>query len=482
MYVYVLDNGMAVFQTPYDEKYDMVQKFRGLGKHSVDDNGPVDFVSVGLAIREKEDAWHPDIPFALTTDEAVPCRVNDAWIGANHGQPCCIDLYAPKHGKTISDVGSVWKDEKGVLFTLLRVLNEDYLQFVSENVGTKTDYRFVMHIADSLTYISNGENKEAIQTDGGQKLSLLNRAYRFTKKRLIGIRDGQEKVVNRYMECDKAKIEEEYEIINPATVAPALTAARPEGGYMSPPDLGNYGEVMIRHHMVYHILEDGTVLCDFEVEKCMDVHFERWMGAMFQERQDVFGGSIWRYLPKTLPITCPEGEFDFSVPYDTAPGPFPKTFHVTPEFWENPASPPDRVVDYLRDEKGHDRLGFVCGFLPLYDGLPEKRLEHLEHSIMLYHSRKVYPTFMSGDITKTRGIAYRRFFEVEKDRASYYTVQAEGKTFLYADFFEENTLEIPICGSVHLYEKSDGISFSEKDGTLTVSGDKGYAVFICEEQ
>ena len=35
------------------------------------------------------------------------------------------------------------------------------------------------------------------------------------------------------------------------------------------------------------------------------------MGAMFQEKLDIYGGGMFRYIPKLLPFNCPDGKFDF---------------------------------------------------------------------------------------------------------------------------------------------------------------------------
>ncbi len=468
-------------ETPYSEEYDLVQKFRGIDLTHGSFNDPVDFMEAGLIRKDKWDCFHTDVPFAISNDEAVPCIINGIWLGAGHGHPACIALTAPGHGKTVRDIGSRWQDESGMTFTLLRILTEDHLMLISENIGTKEDYQFVLHAEGTLSFLSDGENTAPIPLGGEQKTIYLTRAYKFTKKRVVTIKDGKESILFGSAKCDSARIEEEYEIRNPATVAPALTAARPKGGFEVQPDLGEYGETMLIHRMNYHLLPDGTILCDFNHEKTMDIRFDRWLGAMYQEKLDVFGGAIHRRVPKTLPIVCSDGTFDFANPISLEPGKYTEgSPYITPEFWAVPDSPPDRIVDYFRDTEGHDRLGFACGYLPLYDGVPEKRLQHLSQAGLLNRTRKVYPTFMDGDLTTVRGIAYKKYFPQSTDRASFYTITFEGKTYIYVDFIEEKTLEIPVSGTVSVYEKSDDVTYAVSDGMLSVSGKKGYAVFISE--
>jgi len=59
-------------------------------------------------------------------------------------------------------------------------------------------------------------------------------------------------------------------------------------------------------------------------------------------------------------------------------------------------------------------------------------------------------------------------------------VAFEEKTYIYADFFEQKTSNIPITKSVALFEKSEGIDYSLGNGELSLSGKHGYAVFIEE--
>ncbi len=472
----------CMVQTPFDAVHDLVQIFRGTDlAHSASYNGQVDFQNAGLVIRDRWDPFHFDVPFSISMDEAPPAIINGHWIGGGHGDPCCVGLEAKAHGKTLSDIGSVWKDEQGVTFTLLRVDTENHLLFVSENLGSLEDYKFKLSIEGALTYVSHGENTESIPADGKQTVMYLARAYKFTEKRIIAIKDGKEEILQGSCECDSIRIEEAYLLRNPATVAPALTAARPEGGFTHPQDLADYGETMLRHRMYYHVLGDGTVLCDFDVEKTMDVRFELWMGVMHQEKQNAFGGFVHRRIPKTVPLQLKDGTFDFNTPICLERGFYPESKpRLTPNTWENPASPPDREVDYFRDPAGHDRAAFACGYLPIFDGAPAKRLEKLPDAAFLNNTRKYYPTFMSGDITSARGIAYKKYFATQHDRASFYTVPYAGKTYIFADIIEENTLEIPVSGKVSVYEKSDSISYEMKNNLLTVSGNQGYLVCICE--
>lgn len=472
--------GFALIRTRFSEKYDLIQKFRGLDNESIRYNKNVDFMESGLMQRDKWDYWHSDIPLAINSDEGVPAFVNGSFIGGGHGHHGAVLVYAPKHGKTVADVGSLWKDDKQNVFTLLRAENEDYLLFIFDNVGkNENDYSFILQIENKLVCVEKAVHNEDIYPQE-QRVDDMRRAIRHKERRAVAFIDGKERSIIGGIDCDYAEIREEYEIINPATVAEALRKARPAGGYVEQPDLANYGKPMLSCKITYRIENDGTIFTLFDYKKLMNVHFQRFMGIMYQEKLDVYGGGIWRYFPKAQPFSTPEGTFNFSNPTPIVGHPFPKHMSLTREYWKDNGSPCERAVDYFRDKAGHDRLAFASGFLPLYDGAPEIRNKQVSNVIQLKFTRKHYPTFADGDLTNVRGIGYKKYFTPLTDGASYYKVTFEGKIYLYVDFFQDQTLNIPITKNVTLFEKSDGIAYCLKNGELTVFGEHGYAVFVEE--
>jgi len=477
MYVSI-NKDIVLFRTPFSEKHDLVQKFRGAVELGADFNNPVDFTESGLIRLDKWDVWHIDVPFAYSNDESPPVMINDNWLGANHKFPFAVSIYIPNHDKTVADIGSMWEDVEGTKWFLLSV-SEDTLTFISENIGeSNVKYEFKKTIASKLTYIDNGKNKSEINADVECWLGMMP-SIRHVKRKIIAYIDGNPRIVNRALECDYAEIHEDYDIVNPVSMIETLYNNRPKGGYKN----SNYpamGETMVSVSRIYRIENDGTIICNFNVKKIMDIQLTIVMGAMFQEKLNTFGGGIYRYMPKTKPLKTPEGTFDFSLPYDTAPGPYPNKFYIVPEFWENADNPPDRIVDYFRNPDGKDCMGFACGYLPIYDGVAKTRKDCLESAVLISPGRKGYPLFMAGKIDCAHGIAYRKYFEMPKNRASVYTIPYDGKEYLYLDFFEKKTLAVPTKGNIKLYEKSEGVTYEIENDVITASADKGYALFICE--
>lgn len=469
----------ALFRTHFNDKYDIVHQFTNMIGESIERNGQIDFLSSGLIEKDNYNHWNCPIKLSSSSDEAAPIIVNGSWIGGGHGQPCGVTVYAPLHGKTNKDVGAVYVDEAGIKFTILRIFNEDYITFVSENIGESvTAYKFKTKADGKLTFLSDGEDKSDVNIIESH-LTLLPQAVKHRQRKLVAYKDGKAKTIFSSIECDYAEIWESYDIINPATIAPALTASRPQGGYTYTPNLSDYGEFMISLDQKFIINPDGTILVDFALEKLMDVRFDTCLGVMYQEKADVFGGGKYRFLSKTKPFTTPEGTFDFSSPYPLRGEAYPNAYSPNKNDFVDPDNPFDRIVDYFRDVNGKDRLGFTCGYLPVFDGVPEKRKDMIDGGIFIYKTRKAYPYFMSnGKCPKFRGVGFKKFFDTEQ-RSSVYAVDYDKKKYIYFDIFENNTLEFNTNGNVTLLEAS-GIDYKIERGKIIVSGNKGFATFVEE--
>ena len=472
-----LHNDIVLFRTPFNSTHDLVQKFRGFNNTTIDYNAPIDFMEAGLIDNSKWDYWHTDVLFNVSNDEAVPHFVNSCHIGANHGQSCGIQVFSQNHGKTYADIGNVYLDSKGVTFYLVRIIDGDRLLFVSENVSADENaYSFVKTITGNLTKANtNGKSQIIVQK---QNVSYLSRSNRYKCKKIVGYKN--DKVIPLFYggECDVAQIHEEYDIINPATVAIDLIKRRPDDGYTENPDLANFGKPMINVKLIYRILADGTVLTIIDNKRLMGVDLQFYHGVMYQEKLDVYGGGIYRMIPKTLPFETEEGAFDFSKPLPIS-GAYPKRKKLTKEYWKAKDFPPDRVVDYFKDKDGENRLAFSCGFLPIDDGDPQVRKNKINSAFNLISTRKMYPNLVDGNfINSVKGVGYKKFFIPEKDFRSAYTIDYQNKRYIYVDLVDDGKVTITTDSRVTLIEKGDNVEWIQDCSSLTVTGKGTYAVFL----
>lgn len=212
MVVRFLLNTLSI-DTNFNEKYNIKHTFTNVIDSTTLFNGEIDFLSSSLIPLNETS---PKTIVLSKSSDAVPAfSINGVYIGANHGQPSCINVYAPNHGKTLKDVGAVYQDERGIKFTILRVRNADYITFISENVGDSvTNYAFENEITGTLSYLSNGENNNDITVEEQLPRVFLVKAIKHDYKDVVIYKDGKGKrVITGGYECDYVELQESYSII-----------------------------------------------------------------------------------------------------------------------------------------------------------------------------------------------------------------------------------------------------------------------------
>ena len=476
------NGGEIAFRTHFSDEYDLVQVLCGLSS-TEGKNCPVDFRLAALQHKGCRDIWHMDQVLAFSTDECSPMVLGGEDIGGNHGHPCAIRVTAPQHGLTVRDVGSLWQDEAGLTFTLLRVDSADTLIFLSENIGPSlTQYEFASAITGALTCLDCDKALQPMRQQGGVQLTP---AIRHTRREALCL-VGSQWVDATYNEgCERAEIREEYEIVNPATVARAIREGRPEGGYTVQPSLA-MGEAMFLHRMTYCIEPDGAILCCFDHACLQDVSMPCYLGIMHQLKCDVYGGGVWRYIPKVRPFTAKGKAVDFTRPFLTTQDTLPDYVPLTPDLWTDPASPPDRQLDFIRRTDGTMAVGFASGFLPVDDGASAIRAGNITDAATIVSSCKTYPTFAGGLINmrgekksypRLKGVAYKKYFLPLGQEASLYTIPHGGDTYVYMDCFSNapQTLTYPAAQPAKVLEAT--LSCTQDASAITATGSSGYAVF-----
>ncbi len=481
--------GEVVFRTQYSERYNLLQFFRGIKKGTNSFNVPVSFHTAGFQRKDHPDMWHVDTVLSFATDECVPQKINGQAVGANHAWPGAVMVHIPGHDKTVADVASLWKDETGLFWTLVRVENEENILFISENIGeTEEIFAFAGEITGRLTYVSHGVHTSDIipqSQHGGEQMFSANR---YIKRAVYAYQDGRRFLVSGSIcDVDCGEIIEEYEIINPATVADALRASRPECGYPVDPDLA-VGKAMLRHNIIYRILGDGTMLVLFDHKRLQDVRWNGNMGIMYQEKNDVGEGGIWRVIPTLKPVQCDGKIFDFSVPYNTTGGDFPVFCRLPKETWVNPDFPPDHQLDFIRRADGSCIAAFAGGYLPVFDGDPAVRVKNIQSAATLIKTRKTYPNFAGDLVTypgevkdtptmgRSKGVAYRRYFTPEREGCCTNVYTYEDQIYVVMDFYgeEENiqTFELPDARPCQVVS-STGVALNIDGNRVVAVGTRG---------
>jgi hypothetical protein len=377
--------------------------------------------------------------------------------------------------------------------------------FRSDNVGPcKEDNAFVSQVTGRLDYVGNGRDPKPVRPESQSGHAQLTSAIRH-KERGAAYRMGGtwREAAGTHEGVREARITEEYDVINPATVAEAVRKGRPPAGYGAQPSLA-VGEAMVRCRITYRVLEDGTILCEFDHRLLQPVRLTWYLGIMYQEKCDLYGGGVWRYIPKLRPFTDGGRPLRFLPPGQHRRRAAAAQLPAFPRTWTNPLSPPDRQLDLIAREDGTYAAAFAGGFLPCLDGAPEKRRERITDAGEIVASGKTYPTFAGGKentrraeaprapeaapgrcFRALRGVAYRKYFRpAPGGGAAVYDIPQDRTTYVYMDFFSQTARRLDyvlLPGSrVSLLERGGDVTWRCGTDAIEAEGKKGYAVFRLE--
>lgn len=428
-------------------------------------------------------------------DDTAPFQINTLYLGANHG-PTCVLATSAGHGKTIADVGSYWQDSDERKWTLAQVVNADKLKFICDefqNTSGDWRHRFVMP-AGTLSCIDEGSTATLSITAASD--SQLYPAIKGRTSSVKAVTNGIETELTmgeaQEFTCDRIILNETYIITDPRKVPELLRAGK--GQWTEDTLTYALGEDMIRYHQTLTIMEDGTVLTEYDHEILMNLDGAgvNYGGYQYYMRTNP-GGGVLRYMPDTKAFTDTHRDgtanvtFDFSAPWQMigSDGKYDYPNSAQPyesKLWADENKAPSRMVDYMMNANGTTAMGFASGYLPVGDGEPTARLSAVNRAYYFYNSAKSYPFFVSqGKNTqgaKITGASYRKYADTAKfgEEVSAYSVSYGDEVYYYIDFLEAangKTLTLPesFGTDVTLFDMSgETAGYKITGNKITVSG------------
>lgn len=455
-------------KTEYNEKYYLIQLFKGLNYQSFFCNTPIDFVLSGFALKDEIDDFRPSKIISFCTDECTPTNTNGCFIGANHGLIWGINIESVNHGLDYSYIGTTLTDENGTKFTVLHIIDKNNFVVLSENKGESEEtYKFVSKTTGKLK--SDFSNKEI---ENYNQSSTELKANRTIEKSIIVYNGKQAKKLSPSqiftIDCDYVELVDRYIIVNYASIINEIAKNRPKNGYKANFDITELGKGMIEMNITYRILSDGTVLSIFDNKALVDVKWKEYLGAMCQLKENYMGGKTYRYIPNVLPFEVDGIKYDFAKGVDLQ-GDYPQSFEAKKEYYGKYI--PNRTLDVFNDLKGKNSLGFSIGFLPVYDGEFEKRKQNNQYCYYFYRSKKNYPVFISGEkISGAKGVAFKKYYDFVKDGVSKFIIDFDGKRYTYIDLLKKSNTEIQVNDDYKIIEQAGDIAYKKEGNRIMVSG------------
>jgi len=398
-------------------------------------------------------------------DDNCPVSLSSGYLGAGHGYDRARKVTAANHGKTYADIGSEWLSGTDHAW-LVRVVDADTLIFMGKN-ATSNGYDTDSFTGTTLTHVNGAVHTDTITGSANVQYLITPVDKNHVKKVML---DGTTEVSadGEYEAFSFVDVIDEYDIINPRTIVSEILANKPSGGYTENPPI-NTGSTFLHFSNVYRYLLDGTMLIFTTLDNNMNVTLGYWGATQYAQKsaENAFGGALFRYIPKVLPMDSHE----MRIPFNMANWNF--TVNATTQYWEDANNPPDRMLHLYTNGNGKYAAGFAVGYLPIAEGAAAVRKTNINNAMYLYNTKKAYFHLVdSGGTDEGAWAAYKPFqsivyrkpiMDVANIHTDAYFVPLGEKCYLYADYhaIANDRIKVPaeyVGKPITVVEKSSNVT------------------------
>jgi len=411
---------------------------------------------------------------AALGDDVAPMRMDNFTIGANHGYEKA-NLTLAGHGKTVSDIGSIWSSS-GKEYVIVDIVSVDVL-----SVTSRTDN--ITFTLGTLTHVSGATNTASFTPTATTSLqwypSIRDRKLTcFVDDALIDL-----SIVATHEFKNTVKFLESYSIMKKSDMLDWLIA--------------NKGV----NHTNYDAVPCYTVNFGYTFDKeCGCTIYFGGVGRKTVALQDQMiaqsiqldqgNGNVYNYIPKSTEFTDGGYTYNFSQLenlYSKNPS---APLYLTAARQEIGTNPIDRIVML------NDQVGYATGYLPILDAAPNVRATNAARKYIEIRngSLKLYPRLIdSASISQINdgdafaAIAYRKYFKRSADRTCKYVVRSEMGDYLYLDWHTAKTdeIELPsdwIGREFEIVEKSSNVTllskFASNSIIVKIDASKSYGYLV----
>ena len=309
-------------------------------------------------------------------DDICPLNIQGTYIGANHGFNCVEAVTSSSHGKTESDIGSVWLDSSDRTYCLVKVPDENTLRFVMFNDASMSNGKMGYgNPSGTLIHSHGAMHTRDVIIENRQSSQLWQCFNHYSMKLSV---DGKECDLQKdgVLYGDKIAIETQYDMIYVPAMLQYLMANA--GNHTNESQHSeDIHESYMRHCFRYEFHRNGSVstYCSFRINKDMELGYIGLVQSM------TVADAPYTYVPDTT-------YDDLTIQDSTMIHNFGKAT------WHSQEKAPYRYYQFADTSCSK-------GMALAYDrtiglGKNEERLKRLEHAGKYYTSRKQYPAFISG--------------------------------------------------------------------------------------
>lgn len=387
-------------------------------------------------------------------------------IGGNHGIQTITDAVSNSHGKTSSDLLSIWKDGNNYEFYLVEILDTNSLRFASKPFDVGGFDKIIPTPQVSLTHVSGAVNTSTINISGS--------SYEYKPCiNSIDVKlymDDVEIIENGNYVGDVLKVIDNHNVVDPTL--PTLTI----------PYLPQNNGTMVKNTLIHSFFNNGS----YTVENITDWqknHLLTNIGII--QPQVINKGSYDTIMTYAININNASG-LDFKNGFDLSTT-FPNTWVKKADFI-NQAKSVQQLSEILFSGS-NPIIGCGFGYNPLVGtGTQEELLQNENHLLMFGSSKKYYPfayNLRESQNKIIRGVGYYAYWDatVNPNLSADYFVPF-GDSFLYFLNLRTASTKLRVKLSKELLLKefevvnsSDGIVLHTENSTthegLIVSGSVG---------
>ncbi|HCG26113.1 MAG TPA: hypothetical protein DE060_16870 [Lentisphaeria bacterium] len=390
--VKALSPGCFDLEMPFNGEYKLVQELRP-GR-----NGQLNFRRTTLMSPKRS------YRIFYHSDDVAPWKLNDVYLGGNHGEPRCKLLtFKQPHGLAAVDRGTEFTDEDGKKFYLYQIRSAKQAVFIPENLGKKDRWYFSF---------SNPKGRLRGKThtlhDYSVSLHQLFPALRFAERQYLA--DGKSVSPGENIQAKVFTVREVSDIIAPDAVLNELLDHPGSEIRADAPGLDS----VLTQTITYTFTPDGRCVIDHQAEMKREAYISA-TGFVQAARLDSSGYATHRLIIEGV---LPVDGIDFAAGIDYSRK-LSKTIYIKREHCKVPGHFPVRFLQIL-EGNGAPSLGFAIGYMTDAGlGIPAERAKHTDTGLFLYHrTGKIYPWAINSKLfkpgEKIHCRTYRHYFVPEK--------------------------------------------------------------------
>lgn len=403
-------------------------------------------------------------------DDIAPALVNGAHLGALHGfDGYVMDVF--QHGKTNSDIGSIWSNE-GIEYVLLRILSVNQLFFVRR-------YSDIAPPVGQYTHISGAANTNSFTASQSVKQTFYPmNINRNIKVFVDGLELNSSEGIWTYNR--NVRFEESYGVLSREDYINWYI----QNGNTGATNVS--GSPIFSVKNVYEFDMEGNLTIYYEFEVLRNINFSFLYGLQAQ-----LAGATHFYVPKASPFTQDGNTKNYSLIE-------PSTTTTTDVIFTTNVASPNSGTLFDRFFSMNSNNVFAMGFLPILDAEPNIRRNSQilagAAAMSIAPFGKAYMRIVNkGTYAPPIGqkfsfVGYRNIMSRNSDRTSFHTVRSSYGNYIYIDWHNKNftdQINIPedlIGKNYTVFEKTSNVTLS--NGTLSShlsipvssSGSYAYAV------